>query len=258
LTGDRRVIVTTGSRDRLWPLCRALSTWLALKEVDMVIIVDWGSKIPIRDAVDFLDDPRVRIYRAEGQSHWQNSKCHNLEVRIASGGGLLGLQCNDVILLRLDNDVLVRPDFLRLHPLRGDDFYAGNWRTVPPLVSDKRNLSGTLLVDPKDVLAINGYNERLVHYGREDDDLYFRMSVNGLVWREVDVVALEHISHSDKKRYENLSIGDAMTSRRDPRADLIDMSKKIIVERPWTMDDRMTEWSCREVAERYWKCNEIT
>lgn len=259
MLGNLRVTVTTGSMNRLEPLRQALPTWLALPEVDQVIIVDWGSSPPLSYALRDFIDPRILIGRVTDQRHWQNSKCHNLEIRLASRSDLL---------LRLDNDTLVRPDFFAHHPPKPHSFYAVNWRTVPREVDDKRNLAGTLLINPRDLLRVNGYNERLVHYGREDDDLHARLMIEGIRWYPCKLETLEHIPHTDRERIENLEAAPELLQlqkmataeeriwgvRVAPKQALISMNEKTIAETPWTKHDLMTSWEARQIDDRYWEC----
>lgn len=257
MLGNMRVVVTTGSMNRLLPLRRALPTWLALPEVDEVIIVDWGSSPPLSQALRDFTDPRLRIVRVTDQRHWQNAKCHNLEIRLAGPASLL---------LRIDNDTLVRKDFFERHPHHENGFYAVNWRTVPPEIDDKRNLSGTLLVSPRSLMRVGGYNERLTLYGREDDDLYARLTIEGFRWREMDLATLEHIPHSDKARLENLALGPEFHKfspveskiwgppEKSAKSVLIAMSEKTIAEKPWTKRDLMTMWNARQISYNYWEC----
>jgi len=259
MLGNQRITITTGSMNRLESLRRSLATWLALPEVDEVIIVDWGSTPQLKCALGDFTDRRICIVRVNGQKHWQNSKCHNLEIHLAIRSDLL---------LRLDNDTLVSPDFIKRHPPRPRGFYAVNWRTVPKDVDDKRNLAGTLFIDPLYLLRVNGYNERLVHYGREDDDLHARLLIAGYQWHEVELLTVEHIPHPDASRFGNLAIGREVCkpdladvcaekiwgAKASPRSTLISMSERILAEHPWTTYDKMTKWAVYQVTERYWEC----
>lgn len=248
MLGGKRVTITTGSRDRLDHLRQALPTWLALVEVDTIIIVDWGSSKPLHEALADFKDPRLHIVRVTDEPFWCNAKCHNLEIRMAGNEGLL---------LRLDNDALVRRDFLKRHPHIENAFYAVDWRQVPKEVDDKRNLAGTLFVELSRLWEIHGYNERLIHYGREDDELYDRLVNHGLVWNMCDLDTLEHQPHDDESRMGNLQITptlEKLAGSRSPRIRkeaLISLSTQIAKNRPWSLDDDMTEWWISPAGERY-------
>ena len=249
---DLKVVLTTGSKDRLAPLRQSLATWLQLVEVDMIIIVAWGSDEPLREALREIRDPRLNILRVVGEKYWRNSKCHNLEFRMASNSGLI---------FRVDNDNLVRSDFFTKHPTDPKGFHAVNWRMVPPETDDKRNLAGTLLIEPKYLWAVNGYNERLIHYGKEDDDLYDRLVALGLHWHEMDLNTLDHIWHGDSLRYENLEIASRVKELIDPtvygqdeKGALTGLSDYISRTQPWTIADRMTDWNVNRVGDNYWTC----
>jgi glycosyltransferase involved in cell wall biosynthesis len=261
MMGHPHLTLTTGSMNRLEPLRRALPTWLALTEVDEIFVVDWGSDEPLREALRDFKDPRIQIVRVTDQRHWQNSKCHNLEIFLAGFSDLL---------LRFDNDTLVLPDFLAKHPPKRLGFYAVNWRTVPREVDDKRNLAGTLYIPLQFIRRVNGYNERLVHYGREDDDLHARLTIEGYAWQDVDLNTVDHIPHSDEARFKNLAIGTSVLQRAkvseaqdkiwgtntSPRTTLISMSEQTLAEKPWTKHDKRTDWEVKQVGDRYWECNE--
>jgi hypothetical protein len=231
--------------NRTVSLRRALSTWLAIAEVDRYIVVDWGSREPLAAVLSDFNDPRLIVARAVNQKHWRNAACHNLEIQLAGDSGLL---------LRLDNDVLVRRDFLELRPQHPLGFYAGNWRTVPSNNDDKRNLAGTLLIELEYVRMVGGYNERLVHYGREDDDLYARLTMVGYRWHEFRLETLEHMFHSNLERFENLAVARELDELTHPT--LVAMSSDILRKQPWTSHDRPTQWTVERISERYWECRE--
>ena len=260
MVGGVTVTATVGVMNRQESLLRSLPTWLALSQLDRVVVVDWGSAVPLYSVLgDFLGDPRLVVARVE-ERFWCNSKCHNLELQLAGDWGLW---------LRLDSDVLVRPDFLELHPARPGSFYAGDWRVVPVEVDDKRNLSGVLLVEPRYVSAVNGYDERLVWYGREDDDLYSRLVGSGLCWDKLVLESLEHVTHSDVCRYENLAVAPHVhklvgsygarnytpggPARHEVKV-LLSMSEQERRSRPWTSADRRTRWGVRRLADNYLEC----
>jgi hypothetical protein len=254
------VSVTTGCMNRRDFLVRTLPTWTLSAVPNEILIVDWSSAESLRDLI--VVDPRIVVVRVVGQEFWQNSKCHNLEFRLARGG----------IVLRLDSDYLLGPNFFPRHPLASGSFYAGNWETV--LASDKKSLSGTLYVHRADLFKVNGYNERLSGYGQEEDDLYDRLSDSGLRRLDVDLDTLDHIPHDDSLRYKNIRVGCDVSKlfqdklktlsfhERDvmktERLFLIDMSKKMRYAQLWGASDRMSRWSVRKISERYYECRELS
>jgi hypothetical protein len=251
----KSIVITTGSMNRASSLRQSLSSWMRLGEISRIIVVDWGSRTPLsREISDLMKaDRRIVVARTE-QSHWQNSRCHNLEVRLAQEFDLL---------LRLDNDAIIRPDFFDYHPVDDSSFWAGHWKDVPKEIDDKRNLAGTLLIAPRRVLAVGGYNERLIHYGREDDDLYDRLASSGLKRRDIVLDVIEHIPHTDRARYENLlikpQIENLIESSRQPvsvTAHLIEMSDRIIASQPWSARDHRTQWRIHREENNYWICTE--
>jgi len=235
LNGER-LAITTGSMNRLRHLRMALETWTKLTEPDEIIIVDWGSSEPLSSSLGVVDDPRVKIVRAE-QLTWKNSHCHNLEFRAASL-----LECD--LVLRLDNDTLVDPKFFEHHPIDDTSFYAVNCHTVPPEIDDKRNLCGTVFAALRHWRRANGYNERLVRYGYEDEDFYHRLSAQGLTWKDCRLEDLDHIPHSDEARLANLPPSATLSSVSPDIAKQfhIILSKQIALSSPWTSDDHQTPW----------------
>ena len=261
MINNQRLSITTGSLDRLKPLKLSLATWLDSPVPDEIVIVDWGNEIPLRESLAEFDDPRIIIARAEEQRYWQNSKCHNLELQLASSEQFL----------RLDNDYLLKPTFFDRHELKKGYFFSGNWKNVPIEVDDKRNLAGALYSYRSDVFAINGYNERLIHYGCDDDDLYDRLVAGGLKRYDIDLSTLDHIPHSDRQRYAKLEIApklpcpmasapqqvkDGIDSRI--KYNLTQMSKAIASNSPWTANDQMTKWQIEETSSRRLVCRELT
>jgi N-terminal domain of galactosyltransferase len=260
MINNQRLSITTGSLDRLEPLKRSLATWLDSPVPDEIVIVDWGNEIPLHESLRMFEDSRIVIARAEDQRYWLNSKCHNLELQLASGEQLL----------RLDNDYLLKPTFFERHLLKEGCFFCGNWKTVPVEMDDKRNLAGALYAHVSDVLAINGYNERLIHYGCDDDDLYDRLAEGGLRRLDMDLSTLDHIPHSDNRRYARLEIAPKLPrpmsgtpqqvrDKIDSRIkyNLTQMSKAIASSSPWTTNDRMSRWHMKEISPRRLLCREI-
>jgi hypothetical protein len=217
-----RVSVVCGCRDRHDALARALPTWLAIPEVSEVVVVDWSSAMPVTTVTAPLADPRVIVARVEGERRWILSRCLNLGLRIAAGP----------VVLRLDADYLLEPDFFRRHDLAPRTFFCGNWRRAR--VENERHLAGSLYVHKHHLMRVNGYNERIVTYGYEDDDLFERLQRTGLTRRDVDFDGVRHIPHPDALRTANQDVSDMQgeTAR----------NKELARAHPWSEADAMTAW----------------
>jgi hypothetical protein len=212
--------------DRGQMLQEAVPSWLALPDIDEVVIVDWSSRHPVRRTLAPIRDPRVNVVRVEGQRRWIASKSHNLGIRVASGD----------VLLRLDSDYVLEPTFMQEHALPERAFFAGNWRRAR--TDNERHLTGALYIRKQDLLGVNGYNERIVTYGYEDDDLFERLEAAGLTRRDIDLDTIQHLPHDDMLRTRNQDVVNlhAETER----------NKALAHERPWSTADRLTEWARRE------------
>jgi hypothetical protein len=224
-----RVSVVCGCMDRNQMLAEALPSWLALPEIGEVVIVDWSSPTPVRLLTTPLRDPRVKVIRVEGQSRWIASKSHNLGARAASGE----------VLLRLDCDYVLGPSFFETHKLSPRTFFCGNWRRAR--VDNERHLTGVLYLHKPDFLGANGYNERIVTYGYEDDDLFERLERAGLTRRNIDLDTIHHIPHDDMMRTRHQDVGSVEYET--------ERNKILAHKQPWSAADRMTSWERRETGD---------
>jgi hypothetical protein len=248
---DKRLSITTGCLNRIDYLARVLDTWLAAPEVDEIVIVDWGSLVPLRESLRRFDDPRIVIARVDGQRGWKHSKCHNLELRLATGD----------LVLRTDSDCLLNSGFFATHSVREGMFYAGNWRHVSN-TDEAKHLTGTVYARRSDMLDVNGYNERLLHYGYEDDDFYERLVLAGLSRWDLDPSTIFHIPHPDRRRYENQEMEidlNRLATERDERDFLQSLVSKnqVVVKRQrrWSRQDQAAPWRMNWAAgRRYVEC----
>jgi hypothetical protein len=257
MINGKTLAITTGCRDRQVNLKRVLPSWLALPEPDLIIIVDWTSKAIVSDSLSEFQDSRLTIIRALDQKHWHNSKCHNLELQLAGRWG-----CNTV--LRIDNDVSLKPGFFSAHPIEDKTFYSIDCHAVPSDCDDKRNLCGTVLVNTSDFQSVNGYNERLCQYGFEDEDLYSRLQKSGVAWKQFYLDLLDHIPHDDRLRFENLPVSEhlaklkaSLSPTQSVKDILIGISQHDSFRLPWTISDAQTQWTISPHSERLWTCAEV-
>jgi hypothetical protein len=142
-------------------------------------------------------------------------------------------------------DVLER-DFFHKHALTPEVFYCGNWRRAR--VDNERHLTGVLYVQKRHLLGVNGYNERIVTYGYEDDDLFERLERSGLTRRDIDLDTVHHIPHDDLLRTRHQDVANLYLET--------ERNKALAHSRPWSAADRMTGWDCRETGDRDFACTE--
>jgi hypothetical protein len=237
-----RISVATGSMNRTESLRWALPSWLDCPEVDEIAIVDWSSRVPVHEELRDLQDPRLRFVRVEGQAAWCAAKCHNVEIAMTTGDALL----------RIDADVRIRRDFFASHPLLREHIFWNAWWRLANEFED-RHLAGTIYTRRANFLLVNGYNERLVSYGYEDDDLFGRMLIarlrRGFFRRET----LAHLPHSDASRLEQIAPEWRAKAGGSPETG-IGFNREIAQARPWTKDDRQHPFSVKRADTNLWIC----
>lgn len=190
-----KISITCGVRDRAAHLRESLPTWLACPEVGEVVVVDWSGVVGLQ----LPSDPRIRHVRVIGQKHWHASKCHNLEIRLASGTHVL----------RLDADVMLDRAFFERHIPGAVHFYRLDYDDARRHSDDAIHLAGVIFAPREDLLRAGGYCERLRTYGKEDEDLVARLSEDlGLSAISLDVGVLHHIPHDDDLRTVNQPVDE--------------------------------------------------
>ena len=180
--------------NRLSALRASLPTWLAVAELSSVTVVDWGSDEPmherLRDELELLDG-RLRLVRLTERREWMLPTAVNLALHF------LPLDTPS-LLLKVDCDTLLHPDFVAQHPLIEQRFYAGEARKARN--ENELHLSGVLLVPTLELLAVNGYDERLQSYGYEDTNVVERLRAANLTPLPLRYQYIQHQKHSDLLR----------------------------------------------------------
>ena len=162
-------------------LLRVLPSWLAVKGVSEIVLLDWSSEPPL-SALELPADPRLRLVRAVSEHEWNLARAYNLGLQLARGE----------IVLKVDSDTWLDPDVLHTQPLatasssatvfNGDGNGGGGGRhgflrgcrdDAPD--ENARHLNGVLLARRADLLRVRGYDERMQRYGYDDTDLYARL-----------------------------------------------------------------------------------
>lgn len=185
------VSILAACKDRNETLSRALASWLRVKNVDEVILVDWTSAIPITQTLpnDLLSDVRLSITRVEGQVDWVLTRAYNVALQLATRSTVLKVDC----------DTWIASDFVDVHPLNGDTFCAGDWTSIDAGPSNALHSNGILFAMRGDLLLVGGYDERIVTYGWDDTDIVSRLS-RTLTRKVLQYEKVRHIPHEANLR----------------------------------------------------------
>jgi hypothetical protein len=188
--GAPGISVVTCAMNRSENLIAAMPSWLRHPEFEEIVVVDWSSDLPVRDALARagIDDPRIRVVRVEGAPRWVLSHAFNTGFRVAR---------HDTI-LKLDADVVLSDDILSVHGSPGPDgFFAGNWRIA---AEDQAHVNGVFFVPRAALACAGGFNEFITTYGWDDDDLYARLEALGYRRRDIAPSTVHHLPHADDLR----------------------------------------------------------
>lgn len=188
------VSLVTCCRDRNENLLLALPSWLAQTEIDEIVIVDFTSATPVSQTLREagIDDPRIVVARVEDEPRWVLSYAFNIGFRIA----------RHETIIKADADIVLEPGFCAAHRPKPGQFIAGNWRLA---AKGQEFVNGFFQVARGDLLAIKGFNEYILGYGWDDDDLYARLLGLGLTRRDVAPDTLHHLDHADSARMPTFS-----------------------------------------------------
>lgn len=211
LTNNDGISAVVCSKNRTYNLLISLGSWLNIKDISEIIILDFGSDIPIDIP---YKDSRIKLYRYESE-YWHLSKAYNIAIQLASKS----------IILKLDADYYLEKNFIEHHPIDERWFYRGHGGP----------LTGFLMLHKSNFLKINGYNERIINYGVDDVDMYNRLYRNlKLVPYKVNYNLIKHLHHSSYERFKYQP--SSIKRRHTPQ------NYKIASKYPWTNQDKMSSF----------------
>ncbi|KAJ8902055.1 hypothetical protein NDN08_006463 [Rhodosorus marinus] len=208
----------------------SLKNWLAVRGVDEVVLVDWSSKARLVDVIfadypEILADSRIVFVTVAGQSNWEESVASNVAILMASRSHVFKVGC----------DTLVPRDFLTTHRMEGDILYRASSEESSHIQSP--DAVGLIYGKRIDLIAVNGYDERIVSFGYADVDLALRVKMQ----RKATLLSLNDTS------FEVAPQGTGKGLRRftimnagDPMAEEVEMTKnRFLVTQmgapPWTI-----------------------
>lgn len=192
------VSIVNCCRNRTENLLKALPTWLAHQTVREIIIVDWTSDESVRQSLNEngFKDKRIKVVRVDNEPRWILSYAFNLGFRLAK----------HELILKVDADITLKPDFFDKNPLMAGTFIAGDWTKAE---KGQEHINGFFYLRSKDLLKIKGFNEYITTYGWDDDDIYSRLGTSGLQRVCVDTKSIYHIPHDDASRLDGVSKKDS-------------------------------------------------
>jgi GT2 family glycosyltransferase len=207
----------------------SLQTWLNQNApFDEFVIVDWGGSERVQDVLPNRDS-RFVVVRVLGEPYFILTLAYNLGIRVATGDAIY----------KMDTDYVLEPSFTQQYRLvhaTPSFFWAGNWRiyehTRETDWSNKCNISGCVVVRRHDFWSVGGYNENIVTYGYDDDDLYERLCRGGYVRRNLQYGPIQHTQHGDERR--------AMYGIQ--RDELIEKNRMISKIQRWNSSSKRAYW----------------
>lgn len=193
-------IITT-CKGRLHHLQQTLP--LMLKQSDSTcIVVDYNCPQKSGDWVT-QHYPQVKVVRVTDDEGWNISRARNFGAQAAETEWLLFT----------DADILMTADICSwLAPqLAKGKFFRGG------IMPQKMDTWGTVACHRDDFAKIGGYDEVLRGWGKEDDDLYYRLRTAGCIQHFAPEALLNPIVHDDAERtlhspYKNRWVSHAISS----------------------------------------------
>jgi hypothetical protein len=177
------ISLITAVKNRKESFEEALKTWVELEQIDEIIVVDWDSDESLAPVVEKYQNGKIFLAIVKDQPKWILSFAYNLAARLTTRSQIL----------KIDADVIILPDFFKLHHLKASIFYSGNWKTARN--ENEAHLNGNVFLYRDDFFGINGYNEFFKTYGWDDSDFFERLTSTGLQRVDFNFDTLYHIPH---------------------------------------------------------------
>lgn len=224
-------------------LSKSLESWINVPEVDEIIIVDWGSKIPVWQLIPKnTNGKKIKLVSAPDEKTWILSHAFNLAASFVTKKNIL----------KLDADIILSSEFFKNYYLNGDNFYHGTWTTAKN--TNDESLNGQLYCKTKDFWDVKGYHEGITTYGWDDDDLYERIKNLG---RDENFLSSEFVKHlytPDTKRLESQPEFEGKTANLDLLRESTEKNRVWCLDNPWGSESKNINWKVELIDSYVYVC----
>jgi N-terminal domain of galactosyltransferase/Glycosyl transferase family 2 len=171
-----------------------------------IIIVDWSSKEDLLSLIKTYKDPRIVVVRVEDQLYFDRGGAWNVGIRQATGDFINCMDC-DILACAGFSIKTLKPNHLYLEQLidKTGDVTSGIWT----------KLYGTCIFSKNMWEVVNGYQENLETWGREDRDFYVRLVKAGFIVEQGWTSGLTHIEHDNSIRFVNHKLKFSTTGQSE-------------------------------------------
>ena len=223
-------------------LYNSLRSWIPHNSINEIVIVDWNSNEPIYDFIsENFNMEKIKIIKVNNAHRWTLSWAYNL-----------GFQnCSFDKILKLDSDIILSSDFFKKYQLDKSSFFRGCWKISRN--ENENNLNDQCFCHKENLFKVNLYNEKIVSYGWDDDDLYIRLSKSGLEQFFINPKDLFHIEHEDKDRISNQP-EFSYIKNEDLRTAInykIWKNKNFTENNSWGINDKIKKWKTTKIKNNY-------
>ena len=171
----------------------SLKSWVRHKEIDEIIVVDWGSDQSLIPIINKYQNGKIYLAIVRDQKQWVLAPAFNLSARLTTKNKIL----------KIDADVKLHKGFFDEHKLRKGLFYAGDWSKARD--QNETHLNGNLYIYRDDFFKVNGYNEFFKTYGWDDSDLFKRLEDAGIERKCFNYDTMYHIEHQGRMEFQSPS-----------------------------------------------------
>jgi hypothetical protein len=156
INSGKGISFCTFSKNRLYQVKKSIPHLLSVMgSNDQLVYVDYDDPNNSKEYVKSLRDPRIKIIWVKDAPWWQMNHARNCAC----------VNADKELLVVMDIDNLINPDITpKIRELDSNNFIL--------IGHGQKGFSGFCALHKKNFLTVNGYEEAIVGYGRDEDSLY--------------------------------------------------------------------------------------